>query len=96
VSPSLVYKKFKYFGGFKIGRVIRFDQDRFEIRIREVMDDSLQTQDGRMDISLRIGETANPERRVQDKAGGPNSGSRSSQEVKRTERRLRTLVCGGT
>ena len=77
-----VYKNYSTIGGFKIGRLVRFDKNTFETKVKEVMDNGSQQALREMEIRLSETRETTQEKRIQNETGSTNGGIGSQKESK--------------
>jgi hypothetical protein len=91
-SVWFVYQHRQLFGGIKIGKVVRFDKEIFENKVKEVMQNVSVPPPGEMEIRLLESECPPPRRRISHEAGGESGGSRSPKKSKADEFGLHEIM----
>lgn len=90
-SAWFVYANRKLLGGIKIGKIVRFEKEIFESKLKEVINDS-STPPEEMEVRLLEERSEAKEKRIPHQAGRKNSGSRSSQTSEEYERELYKIM----
>jgi hypothetical protein len=91
VSLCFVYQNRQLFGGIKLGKVVRFDKEIFESKIKEVNNGNVQTT-GQLGIRFLEEQSSPPESGIPNKTTGKNSRIRSAKESKTDEFGFHRLV----
>jgi len=91
-SVWFVYQHRELFGGIKIGKVVRFDKEIFESKMKEVMENVSLPASRQMEIRLLEEQGSAAGGRVSDKTGSQSGRSGSPKESKGDEFGLYRLV----
>ena len=84
-SVWFVYQHRQLFGGIKIGKVVRFDKEVFENKVKEVKDNDLLQASGEMEIRLLEEQSSPKGKRISNEERSQSSRSRSSEKTKGDE-----------
>lgn len=84
-SVWFVYEHRQLFGGIKIGKVVRFDKEIFESKIKEVMKSVSLPPSEAMEVRLLEGECSASGGRIPDEAGSKGSRGGSAKKSKTDE-----------
>jgi hypothetical protein len=91
-SVWFVYEHRKLFGGIKIGKVVRFDKEIFESKIKEVMSNDSLPASGEMAVRLLEERSTSEGERISNEVRSKGRRSRSSQTSKKDEFGLYKLM----
>jgi hypothetical protein len=84
-SVWFVYQNRRIFGGIKIGKLVRFDKEIFESKIREVKDNDLLSAPREMALRLLEEQSSPKGKRISNEERSQGSRSRSSEKTKGDE-----------
>jgi hypothetical protein len=91
-SEWFVYQNRSLLGGIKIGKLVRFDKEIFESKIKEVIDNgSLQTS-REMELRFLEEQSQTPEKRISNEARSKSGRGRSPKKSKTDEFGLHRLM----
>jgi len=91
-SVWFAYQHRRIFGGIKIGKLVRFDKEIFESKLKEVNNHELLSAPGEVEVRL-LEEQSSPEgERISNKAGGEGGRSRSPKKSQKDEFGLYRLM----
>ena len=91
-SVWFVYQNRRIFGGIKIGKLVRFDKEIFESKLKEVMQNVSLPPSGEMEVRLLEGECSTSGGRIPDEAGSKGSRGGCAKKSKTDEFGLHRLM----
>jgi hypothetical protein len=94
VSVWFVYQNRQFFGGIKLGKIVRFDKEIFESKIKEVIEGDGLSASGQMEIRLLEERSAPKGKRLSDKTRSKIRRSRSEKKTERDERDIYRFMRG--
>jgi hypothetical protein len=92
VSVWFIYQNRQLFGGIKLGKVVRFDKEIFESKIKEVIKSDLFQTSGEMEVRLLEEQGQTEEERIPNETRGKSGRSRSPKESQKDEFGLYKLM----
>ena len=84
-SEWFVYANRKILGGIKIGKLVRFDKEIFESKIKEVMKSGDVQTPGQLELGILEEQSAPERERILDQERSKSGGGRSAKKSQRDE-----------
>jgi hypothetical protein len=91
-SVWFVYQHRQLFGGIKLGKVVRFDKEIFESKIKEVTENDCLSAQRQMEVRLLEERSTSEGKRISNHAGGKNGRGRSQKKSQKDEFGLYKLM----